>query len=92
MGYAWGYVIWYQVAHWLRRHQTNPFNLLVGGELRQARIAVGLSVNALSDELDVGCDVVEEYESGERALPLDHAQRLAQESGLSMMDWLVPKP
>ncbi len=91
MGYAWGYVAWYQVAGWLRRHNTDPLHVTMGASLQHARAAAGLSKNELSDELDIRYDLVEQYERGERALNLDHAYKLAKRLGLSLADWIAPK-
>ncbi len=91
MGYAWSYVAWYQVVSWLRWWNIDPRNVSIGAALQQARITAGLNRNQISDELDIQYDVVEQYERGESALNLDHAYKLAQRLGLSLVDWLSLK-
>ena len=91
MGYAWAYVAYYQVANVLRRWQINPQNVSIGAQLQQARAAANVSRDTLSDELAIPYDVTEQYERGEKALNLDHASKLAQRLGLSLVDWLTLK-
>ncbi len=91
MGYAWAYVTYYQVENLLRRWRISPQNRAIGAQLQQARIAANVPRNTLSDELAIPCDVAEQYERGETALNLDHASKLAQRLGLSLVDWLTQK-
>ncbi|MBI1282422.1 MAG: helix-turn-helix domain-containing protein [Anaerolineaceae bacterium] len=91
MGYSWGYVAYYQLTSGLRWRQKNPHNVSIGTKLQQARISAGLTRSQISDELDIGYDVVEQYERGEKGLSLDHAYKLAQRLGLSLCDWLTQK-
>ena len=56
----------------------------VGEKLSQARIAAGLSITELADELGWSNDALSGYEAGERSLPLDRAQVLGERLGVSL--------
>ena len=91
MGYAWGYVGWYQLNSWMRRLHVNPLDHAIGAQLRAAREDAGLSLSDLSDELAIRYDYLVQYEQGTRSLRLDDGRKLAQRLNVSLVDWLGVK-
>jgi alpha-1,6-mannosyltransferase len=83
-GVAWLAFASYWMVVWLRRGARTPFNVRVGEKLSQARIAAGLSITELADELGWSNDALSGYEAGERSLPLDRAQVLGERLGVSL--------
>ncbi len=91
MGYAWGYIVWYQITNRLRWQRLYLEDRAVGERLQAARGALGLTLSDLSDEMAIHYDYLEQYEQGKRPLRLDHGRALAQRLNLSLEDLLGTK-
>lgn len=78
MGYAWGYLGWYQLRSWVRRWQVSDAVRADGAVLMAARCDQQVSASDLSDELGIPYDHLLQYERGTRPVRLDHARALAQ--------------
>jgi hypothetical protein len=86
MGPIWGYALWLWLSDRLRRAKRSPLSVAIGERLREAREAVPISLSDLADKLELRTDDLMGYERGDRPLPLDRAEVLCQELGLSLPD------
>jgi hypothetical protein len=89
MGPIWGYAIWIWLSDRLRSARRSPFAVAVGQRLRDARERLQISPSELADRLNLRTDDLIGYEQGDHPLPLDKADALAGELGLSLSDLLA---
>jgi hypothetical protein len=88
MGYAWAFIAVFQARLWLRRSTIDEHDRAIGAHLRADRLRAGRTLGELSDAVGLPYEGLVQYESGLRALPLDHARALAHTLGASFERWL----